>query len=44
MKCYKEKIFMLEITDPVFGRMCYEHRWIKKEDICIFGKNQQVNS
>lgn len=33
---------MLEITDPVFGRMCYEHRWIKKEDICIFGKNQTI--
>ena len=24
---------MLEIADPVFGQMRYDHRWIKKESI-----------
>ena len=33
---------MVEITDPVFGQMRYEHRWVKKESIFIFGKNQTV--
>lgn len=33
---------MLEITDPVFGQLCYDHRWIKKESIYIFGKEQTV--
>lgn len=33
---------MLEITDSVFGQMHYEHRWVKEENIYIFGKNQTV--
>lgn len=33
---------MLEIADPVFGQMCYDYRWVKKESIYFFGKKQTV--
>lgn len=33
---------MLGIIDSVFGKMCYEHRWTKEENIYVFGKTQTI--
>lgn len=33
---------MLEVNDYVFGKMVYDHRWIKNEVISIFGKQKKI--
>lgn len=33
---------MLEINDSVFGKMKYDHRWIKEEKILLFDQDYNV--
>ena len=30
------------INDPVFGKMTYQYRWYKTEDIVLFGKHWDI--
>lgn len=30
------------INDPVFGKITYQHRWYKTEDIVLFGKHWNI--
>ena len=30
------------INDPVFGKITYQHRWYKTEDIVLFGKRWNI--
>ena len=30
------------INDPVFGKMTYQHRWYKTDDIVLFGKHWDI--